>query len=230
MKIAFSGLNLPEGKVKYKDEILVALEKKFEPLKVTPFFAEFIKGDFVQADAIAVERSALLDLLIIDMEKMEARAERSEDAAEKALAKKCLQALEAEKPLCDVEFTEAETTVVRGLAPVSLKPTFIVDGSDPDVNKLIRDVMDKAKVSFFYTAGKKEVRSWFINKGSDILTCAGKIHSDLARGFIKGDVVNFADFKDLHNLNEAKAKGVAKLVDRDYIMQEGDIIEIRFNV
>ena len=62
------------------------------------------------------------------------------------------------------------------------------------------------------------------------MTCAGKIHTDLAKGFIKADIVSFNDFKDVFNLQEARTKGLVKLVGREYIIQEGDIIEIRFNV
>ena len=63
-----------------------------------------------------------------------------------------------------------------------------------------------------------------------IITCASKIHSDLARGFIKGDVVAYEDYMNCHNFNECKSKGVAKMVDKEYIVQPNEIIEIRFNV
>ncbi len=62
------------------------------------------------------------------------------------------------------------------------------------------------------------------------MTCAGKIHSDLARGFIKADIVSYEDFLQVYNMQEARSKGLVKLVDRDYTIQEGDIIEIRFNI
>ena len=65
---------------------------------------------------------------------------------------------------------------------------------------------------------------------SDIVTCAGKIHSDLARGFIKADIVSYQDFMQVYNMQEARTKGLVKLVDRDYTIRAGDIIEIRFNV
>ncbi|MBR5946543.1 DUF933 domain-containing protein, partial [bacterium] len=62
------------------------------------------------------------------------------------------------------------------------------------------------------------------------VTCAGKIHSDLARGFIKADVVSFEDFMTVFNMSEAQKKGLVKLVDKDYVIPDGSIIEIRFNV
>ena len=71
MKIGFTGIDLPEGKTKYKDEKLIALEAKDKAKKVAPFFAEFIKEEFVQSDAIVVPKSKILDLLILDMDKLE---------------------------------------------------------------------------------------------------------------------------------------------------------------
>ncbi len=230
MKISFYGIDIPEGKVKYNDPILLDLEKKFVPKKFTPYFAEFIKGNFEKSDAIAIFAGSILDLLIQDIERLETRIERSESDTEKLLIEKSQKFLEDEKPLCDMILSEEERTIMNMINPLSWKPTCAVEKQSPDVNTLIRNVLDKAQHSFFYTAGKQEVRSWLIKKGSDIVTCAGKIHSDLAKGFIKADIVNYSDFKDLHNLQEARTKGVAQLVDRDYIIQEGDIIEIRFNV
>ena len=69
-----------------------------------------------------------------------------------------------------------------------------------------------------------------MKKGEIVLEAAGKIHSDLKRGFIKAEVVNCKDLDNFFNMAEAKAKGLVKLVDRDYVMRENDIIEIRFNV
>ena len=83
---------------------------------------------------------------------------------------------------------------------------------------------------FFYTSGPSETHAWIVPIGSDIVFCASKIHSDLARGFIKGDVVSYDDYMNCHNFNECKSKGVAKMVDKDYIVKSNEIIEIRFNV
>jgi len=73
MKIGYIGLNLPEGKVKYQDENLLALEKKDKPKKITPYFAEFAKEEFIHSDVIAVHENNILDLLIYDMEKVDGR-------------------------------------------------------------------------------------------------------------------------------------------------------------
>ncbi|MBF0276903.1 MAG: DUF933 domain-containing protein [SAR324 cluster bacterium] len=228
MKIGFTGMELPEGKIKYRDEILLALEEKDKPKKVAPYFAEFIHNEFVQSDAIVLPAGSILDLLILDMEKIETRINRLTDEGDRVLMEKCLEHLENETPLCDVEFNEEERSLLREIAPHSFKPVLALK-EETDVNTIIDLALEKANLMFFYTSGPDESHAWLVNKGSDIVTCAGKIHSDLARGFIKGDVVSFEDYMKCHNFNECKSKGLAKLTDRDYIVQSGEIIEIRFN-
>jgi ribosome-binding ATPase YchF (GTP1/OBG family) len=229
MKIGFLGLDLPEGKTKYNDPILIKLTEKFDPKKVSPFFAEFIKEDFINADCIVVAKDKILDLLIMDIEKVDNRIANSKDPEEIAALKKCQEQLENEIPACEIDFTEQEKNKIKELAPLSFKPTLVIDG-EIDINDLIRDAFYKTQMMFFYTAGKQEVRSWPVKKGSDAVTCAGKIHSDLARGFIKAEIVNFRDFENVHNMQQAKNEGMVKLVDKDHVIEQGDIIEIRFNV
>jgi ribosome-binding ATPase len=229
MKICFLGVDLPEGKVKYQDERVIALDKKFATKKVTPFYAEFIKDDCQQCDAFIVARDHILDLLILDMEKLETRRDRATEDQEKELLSRCLEYLEQETPLCEVSFNEIEAALLKTLAPLSLKPTVIVD-AQPEVKAAIELALHKASITFFYTADKKEVHAWPVKENSDIVTCAGKIHSDLARGFIKAEIVSYEDLMSVFNWQEARTKGLVKLVDRDYLIREGDVIEIRFNV
>ena len=229
MKIGFTGTDLPEGKIKFRDENLIALEMKDKPKKVSPFFAEFIRDEFIQSDAIVIPKDKILDLLIMDMEKIETRLARLTDNDEMALMEKCMDYLEEEIPLCEVEFSDEETGMLKTTAPHSLKPVVRIEGSE-DVNTIISLALEKANYMFFYTSGPTESHAWLVRKGSHIVACAAKIHTDLARGFIKGDVVSFEDYMDCHNFNECKSKGLAKLTDRDYTVQPGEIIEIRFNV
>ncbi len=229
MKISFLGVDLPEGKTKYNDAIIIKLTEKFAPKKISPFFAEFIKEDYMNADCIVVSRDKLLDFLIMDMEKVDNRIANSNDMAEKAALEKCQLKLEKEIPACDIDFTPDEYVKIKELAPLSLTPTIVVEGAI-EVNDLIAKAFDKSGMMFFYTAGKQEVRSWPVKKGSDAVTCAGKIHSDLARGFIKAEIVNFRDFDTVHNMQEARTQGFVRLVDKDYVITSGDMLDIRFNV
>ena len=229
MIISYTGIELPEGKVKYDDPILKVLAEKDNPKKVSPMFFEFIKEDFPNSFAIVIPESNLLDLLILDMEKIETRLTRTADKKEIKLLQKCMDFLEKEMPLCDVQFDDPEKEILNGLMPFSLKPTVQLMGNE-DINTIIQLAMEKADYMFFYTSHPRETHAWFIPKGTEIITCAGKIHSDLARGFIKGDVVSYQDYLHHHNFNECKAKGIAKTVEKNYIVQPDEIIEIRFNV
>ncbi len=229
MKIGFTGVELQEGKVKFNDKNLIALEKKDKPKKVTPFFAEFIQDELVHVEAIIIPADNILDLLIYDIEKIETRLSRTDNEEEKSLLQKAQQSLEEEIPLCDVGFTKDEAATILSADPYSLKPVIQIRG-DEDGNELIANVLEKTGYMFFYTTGPAESHAWLIKKGSDIIACAAKIHSDLARGFIKGDVVGFSDYLDCHNFNECKSKGIARVVDREYIVKPDEIIEIRFNV
>jgi len=229
MKICCIGFDLPEGKVKYQDEIVISLEQKLSPKKTTPFYVEFTRDDFSHCDAFLVAREKIWDLLILDLEKLEARRDRTGEAAEQELLDKCLGYLEQEVPLCDGQFSEAELVILKTLAPLSLKPTLVATEA-PELSDAITQVLKKSGLIFFYTADKKEVHAWPVQQDSDIVTCAGKIHSDLARGFIKADIVSYHDFMQVYNMAEARTKGLVKLVDRDYTIRPGDIIEIRFNV
>jgi len=229
LKIGFTSIPLTEGKVKYKDERMDILVEKHQPKKVSPFYVEFIKDEFIKTEAVVIPQSNILDLLICDIEKCENRLERCETEDEKILMQKCIAFLEKEIPLCDCDFTEPEKEQLRRFGPVSFKPVVCITGN-PGENEIIEKTLAKANTIFFYTCGPKEVHAWPVEKNSDIVTCAGKIHTDLARGFIKGDVISFNDYTKCHNFNDGKKQGLVKVVERDYCIQDGDIIEIRFNV
>ncbi|MDD5258460.1 MAG: DUF933 domain-containing protein [bacterium] len=229
MKIGFVGFDLKEGKVKYDDVRFNNMVEKFEPQKETPFFAEFVKGEMLNVDAILIKYEKLLDLLIQDIEKIEGRLAKTQDEKEKALLLKCQEALEMEQPLCNILFDAEEIAIMRGLAPLSWKPTYVASKLE-DTNLFIQQVLHKAKILFFYTVGKKEVHAWPFREGSTIVECAGEIHTDLARGFIRADIVSYEDLMQCHNLQEAKTKGVLKTVGKEYLTHDGDIIEIKFNV
>jgi GTP-binding protein YchF len=82
----------------------------------------------------------------------------------------------------------------------------------------------------FLTAGPQEVRAWPIRRGSKADEAAGKIHSDIQRGFIKAEIMKFEDFKDVMDEAKMKEKGLLRSEGRDYIMQDGDIVHFKFNV
>lgn len=82
----------------------------------------------------------------------------------------------------------------------------------------------------FYTAGEPEAHAWALPVGSTALEAAAKIHSDIARGFIRAEVISFADFEQYGSEAKVKAAGRLRLEGKDYVMQDGDVIHIRFKV
>ena len=82
----------------------------------------------------------------------------------------------------------------------------------------------------FLTAGEKESRAWTIKRGTLAPQAAGTIHSDFERGFIRAQIVGYDDLIACGSLAEAKAKGLLRLEGKDYVMQDGDVVEFRFNV
>ena len=82
----------------------------------------------------------------------------------------------------------------------------------------------------FLTAGEPEVRAWTIKKGTKAPQAAGKIHSDIERGFIRAEIVSYEDLIKEGSMVAAKEKGLVRSEGKEYIMQDGDIVLFRFNV
>ena len=95
---------------------------------------------------------------------------------------------------------------------------------------LIQRSYDLLGLMSFLTAGKPEVRAWTIKKGTKAPKAAGKIHSDIERGFIRAEVVSFDDLMAFGSIQAAKENGKIRSEGKDYIMQDGDIVLFRFNV
>lgn len=95
---------------------------------------------------------------------------------------------------------------------------------------LIQKSYDLLGLMSFLTAGQPEVRAWTIKKGTKAPKAAGKIHSDIERGFIRAEVISFDDLMSLGSMQAAKEKGKIRSEGKEYIMQDGDIVLFRFNV
>ena len=102
--------------------------------------------------------------------------------------------------------------------------------TEPGTAVLAREAYSLLGLIAFFTVGKDEVRAWALKQGRSAVDAAGTIHSDLARGFIRADVMRCQDLIDLGTEAAVKEKGLAQLVGKDYIVQDGDIVHIRFNV
>lgn len=230
MKVSIWDLSITPGKYKYETGCLDKLARKFTPGKLTPYTVEFVEGEFDKTDAVVFNINRKFDFVFMDLEKIDKRLSRVQDEIEKNLLNRARELLEKETLLCDIEFSAPEAALLKPLSLVSYKPGVGIEVPAADINGVIKRVLDKSSTLLFYTAGKKEVRAWDVKKGQSILEAAAKIHSDLARGFIKAEVINCSQLDSFFNMAEARSLGLVLTVDRDYIMQEGDIIEVRFSV
>ncbi|MEA3442674.1 MAG: redox-regulated ATPase YchF [Chloroflexota bacterium] len=100
----------------------------------------------------------------------------------------------------------------------------------PALNQVIDLSYHLLKLMSFFTVGSDEVKAWTIPQGTTVLKAAGKIHSDMERGFIRAEVISYHDLQKCSHLAEARKKGLLRTEGKEYIVQDGDIINILFNV
>ncbi len=98
------------------------------------------------------------------------------------------------------------------------------------LDRLIRAGYRLLDLITFLTAGEKEVRAWTVKRNSTAPHAAGKIHSDMERGFIRAEVVSFEDLNETGSYKDAREEGVLRLEGKDYIIHDGDVCNFRFNV
>jgi ribosome-binding ATPase YchF (GTP1/OBG family) len=98
------------------------------------------------------------------------------------------------------------------------------------LSRLAKVAFDTLGLQTYLTAGPKEARAWTIHKGDTAPAAAGVIHTDFEKGFIKAEIVSYADLIETGSMAEAKAKGKVRIEGKDYLMQDGDVVEFRFNV
>ncbi|MBN1400922.1 MAG: redox-regulated ATPase YchF, partial [Anaerolineae bacterium] len=101
---------------------------------------------------------------------------------------------------------------------------------EPSLHLLVRECYRLLGLISFFTVGEDEVRAWTVRRGATALEAARAIHSDLARGFIRAEVVAYEDLVALGGLPEARRAGKWRLEGKDYVVQDGDVLSIRFNV
>ena len=98
------------------------------------------------------------------------------------------------------------------------------------LDQLIKATYDLLGLATYFTVGKDEVRAWTFRKGMNAKECAGIIHTDFEKGFIRAEVISYTDLIELGSEQKVKEAGKARLEGKDYLMQDGDICHFRFNV
>lgn len=102
--------------------------------------------------------------------------------------------------------------------------------AEPSLNRMIRLSYDLLNQQSFFTVGEDEVRAWTVRRGATAVQAAGEIHSDLQKGFIRAEVVSYDDLVGLGGMAEARSKGKLRLEGKEYVVQDGEIMHVRFNI
>ncbi len=98
------------------------------------------------------------------------------------------------------------------------------------LDELIKTTYDILGLETYFTVGKDEVRAWTFKKGMNAKECAGIIHTDFEKGFIRAEIISYEDLIEYGTELKVKEAGKARLEGKDYLMQDGDICHFRFNV
>jgi ribosome-binding ATPase YchF (GTP1/OBG family) len=233
MKISI--FSIPEvtlGKHNVKDSRLDEVYKIAQSKKETYIQVELVSDDAaLDADAILTLKDACTDLFLKDLEFVETRLSRTTDESEKILLNKLKNILEKEEFIFNTSFSEEERKAMSGYGLLTNKPVIATEKQkldNPDI-LLLRCLCESGFISFFTTVGEKETRAWLIKKGTTAWEAAGIVHSDIQKGFIRAEIISFTDLIQSGGQTQAKQAGKVRLEQKDYVMQDGELVNFRFN-
>ena len=229
VKVFVHGPDL-RGRYQLPDPVVDTLAERHRSAKRSYFEVDFDQEQRRRAAGFLVTAEAAFDWMLEDTDILERNLYT--DPAHTDLVQRALAVLERERMLNQEPFEPDDAQFLRGLNLATLKPGAIVEGTpvDDQLQGLIRALHNALGRIFFYTAGKSEARVWEVAAHAGIVTAAGQVHSDLERGFIRAEVYNCADLKRFRTPQEARSKGLLRIVDRSYRIAAGDVIDVKFNV
>jgi hypothetical protein len=232
MKIALFGISeIKLGKHNLKDPRLDQADKLVEADKKTYAQVDVIGEDqLVDADAILALTDNKADLILRDLEFVETRLGRDPQPAERAALEKIKNLLEGEEFLFGSALSTEDREAVAAHNFVTSKPVSVATREElqnPDP-LLLRAFSESGYISFL-TVGGKENRAWPIRKGISAWEAAGTIHTDLQKGFIRAEIISFEDFIAAGGETQAKRAGKQRLETKQYVVQDCDVANFRFN-
>ena len=232
MKICLFGVSgIALGKHNIKDPRLDQADKLVEAQKKTYAQADVVEEkELLTADAILTTRPTLSDLLMKDLDAVETRLNRDPGEAEKAVLQKLADALMSEKPVSAIGLTADDLKAISAHNFYSNKPVVVAEEAElagPDA-LLVRAFKESGYLSFL-TVGGKENRAWPIRAGVTAWEAAGTIHTDIQKGFIRAEIISFADFVEAGGETQAKRAGKQRLELKTYVVQDYDVVNFRFN-
>ena len=213
-------------------------------------------GTRVPADDLETLR---LELLVADRDHVERRLERVAKQAKSGDLKLKQEVAELERVLAHVDAggTLADWTgaLPPGLEPLTTKPLLAVENGSGGIDlkleaelaelgddaadfregasaleEVVRRLSEELGLISFFTAGEKETRAWTLRRGESALDAAATIHSDIARGFIRAEVIRWDDLVRAGSHAEAARAGLQRLEGKTYEVQDGDVLNVRFNI
>jgi ribosome-binding ATPase YchF (GTP1/OBG family) len=213
-------------------------------------------GTRVPADDLETLR---LELLVADRDHVERRLERVGKQAKSGDLKLKQEVAELERVLAHVDaggtLADWPGELPVGLEPLTTKPLLAVENGPEGIDlkleaeladlgddaaefregasaleEVVRRLSEELRLISFFTAGDKETRAWTLRRGQSALDAAATIHSDIARGFIRCEVIRWDDLVQAGSHAEAARAGLQRLEGKTYEVQDGDVLNVRFNV
>jgi len=233
MKIGIFGFNnISCGKENIIDERLDTIKQMARSAKRTYIRVEFLT-DFErlkECEGIISSQDKQVDLILTDLEFVERRLIQAQEEKEKDLLNRLKEQLEKERFIFELQLTEEENRIVSGYSLLSLRPVYLIEPQDlEDKFKVLHLAYAHFGYISFFTANEKEARAWSVKKGLTCWQASGLIHSDIQRGFIRAEVIGFNDLINDGGINQARANNHLRLENKDYIVQDGDLIKFRFS-
>lgn len=228
----FGFAGIPLGKQSIKDARLDLIEQSFKSSAKTYGSVELVdEPKLSEAEVILVSEDKRLDLILKDLEWVSLRLSRAESEAEKKLLTEFKAVLEKEAFLSELILSEDNQKLITHYELVTFKPIFIITPEKlADLNSLLKNVLRDAGYVSFFTANEKEARSWLVKSPITAWEAAGKIHTDIQKGFIRAEVISQEDLQKTGSVQAAKQAGAMHLAQKDYLVKDGDLIHFRFSV
>jgi len=232
MKIALFGVSeIKLGKHNLKDPRLDQADKLAEADKKTHAQADMIGEDqLLDADAILALHENKADLILKDLEFVETRLGRDPQPGERTVLEKIKTLLESERFMFNSGLSVEELQAVAAHGFYTNKPITVAAREElQNPEALVLRAFQEAGYICFLTVGGKENRAWPIRKGTSAWEAAGTIHSDIQKGFIRAEIISLADFLAAGGETQAKRAGKLRLELKNYVVQDYDLVNFRFN-
>jgi ribosome-binding ATPase len=211
-------------------------------------------------DPAADQASLQLELLVADRDHLEKRLERVRSRAksgeptlreEVVALERVLAHLEAERPL-----SEWEGELPAELEPLTNKPLVVIENGPGGIDlkleaelaelseeeaaefregpsaleSVAREVFEAADLITFFTANEKEARAWTLQRGATALDAAASVHTDLARGFVRCEVIRWSDLVESGSRAEVSRRGLQRVEGKTYVVEDGDVVNVRSSI